>query len=236
MWRLCDLHNHTHPDTDSSDSFDASAFLADCQRFGLDVVAVTDHDHTDNLDAILAISDSFDIEVVPGVELSTDRGHVLALSPSRDDLPILREYMQRIGVATDKRADFDEVLEVLREDRGQHKPRFQDSILLIGAHVDRTASLLAPGTSDAVDVQIRRARKLSALEISSDEVLEDWRNGGLKGSHEPLTLIRGSDTHFPLERRLVGTWLYLPDITANAFRRAFAIPEASVRDNQPYPE
>ena len=81
MWRKCDFHRHTTPDASGEFNFDARDFLFECVRDGLDVVAVTDHDQTDHIDAVVAEAANHDITVVPGVEISTDRGHILALSP-----------------------------------------------------------------------------------------------------------------------------------------------------------
>ena len=53
MWRLCDLHNHTTPNERyENEPLDAHAFVASCVSAGLDVVAITDHDHIDHIDAI----------------------------------------------------------------------------------------------------------------------------------------------------------------------------------------
>ena len=81
MWRKCDLHRHTVPDAEGDFDFDPQDFLQECVSDGLEVVAVTDHDRTDHIEAVVREAANHDVIVVPGVEISTDRGHVLALGP-----------------------------------------------------------------------------------------------------------------------------------------------------------
>ena len=74
-----DLHTHSNV----SDGTDSPAELVRAaERAGLDIVALTDHDTTDGWDAALEAGAAGDIEVVPGLEISTElrgRGvHLLA--------------------------------------------------------------------------------------------------------------------------------------------------------------
>ena len=78
MWRLCDLHNHTTPNEQCSRAWDPEAFVRSCTEAGLDVVAVTDHDHCNHLPDALNAAGGSDLVVVPGIEVSTDHGHILA--------------------------------------------------------------------------------------------------------------------------------------------------------------
>ena len=96
MWRKCDLHRHTTPDAPGEFEFEPQKFLLECVGDGLDVVAVTDHDRTDHIDALMEEAPNHDIIVVPGAEISTDRGHVLALAPSGDGRIILDELYGRV--------------------------------------------------------------------------------------------------------------------------------------------
>ena len=82
MWRRCDLHNHTPPNEQfPAAKWDAGSYVAACVVAGLDVVAITDHNCINRADAVCEAADGTGLEVVPGVELSTDRGHLLVLSP-----------------------------------------------------------------------------------------------------------------------------------------------------------
>ena len=96
MWRKCDLHRHTTPDGQGEFQFDPEDFLLACVNDGLDVVAVTDHDSTDHIDAVMEAAKNRDIIVIPGVEISTDRGHILALAPGAGGRNVLGGVVKRV--------------------------------------------------------------------------------------------------------------------------------------------
>ena len=96
MWRKVDLHTHTHPDDGESD-FSAEAFVQWALDGNLNVVAVTDHMVLDRVEPVIAQAHSMELTVVPGVELHTDRGHVLAVAPGPGGADSLRSLMDRLG-------------------------------------------------------------------------------------------------------------------------------------------
>lgn len=67
--QIVDLHTHT---TESDGSFTPEELIAEAKRVGLSAIAITDHDTVTGIKkAALAAADC-DIELIPGVELSTD--------------------------------------------------------------------------------------------------------------------------------------------------------------------
>jgi 3',5'-nucleoside bisphosphate phosphatase len=104
MTSLCDLHLHTT----ASDGSDTPAHLvAQARRLGLRVIAITDHDSTEGVAEALAAARGSDLEVIPGIEVSTDvpagEVHVLGYFVNTADealqsiLRLLRE--SRVGRA-----------------------------------------------------------------------------------------------------------------------------------------
>lgn len=69
MKRTIDLHTHT---TASDGSLDPSELVRAAHEAGLAAVAITDHDTVDGVARALQAGRKLDIEVVAGVELSTD--------------------------------------------------------------------------------------------------------------------------------------------------------------------
>lgn len=75
---LADLHIHTMYSWDGTCS--VSAVLKRAAEFtDLNVVAITDHDEIEGALEAMELAPSYGIEVVPGCEISTADGHVLAL-------------------------------------------------------------------------------------------------------------------------------------------------------------
>jgi predicted metal-dependent phosphoesterase TrpH len=70
-----DLHVHTHYSRDSLITPEELVIYA--KKRGLDGVAITDHDR---LDSALKIARETDFFIVPGMEISSSNGHVVALN------------------------------------------------------------------------------------------------------------------------------------------------------------
>lgn len=73
-----DLHMHTTASDGVADVQTLLAFVAD-ERPDLDVIAITDHDTLDASLWAYQRRDRYPFDVVPGVEVSSQAGHVLAL-------------------------------------------------------------------------------------------------------------------------------------------------------------
>lgn len=107
-----DLHTHT---TVSDGRLSPEALVRRAHAGGVRCLAVTDHDNTDGLAAARATAEELRVELIPGIELSTDLGnqsvHILGyflryedpsfqewLLPMRDDrLSRARAMVQRLG-------------------------------------------------------------------------------------------------------------------------------------------
>lgn len=79
---LIDLHNHTYPKSD--DSFISADELVDAARAaGLDGICLTEHDDFWPAAAAAELTRRHGILVLPGAEINTDAGHVLAFGLDR---------------------------------------------------------------------------------------------------------------------------------------------------------
>jgi predicted metal-dependent phosphoesterase TrpH len=77
-----DLHIHTTYSMDGTAS--VREVLESAVRAGLDVIAVTDHNEVRGALEAREMSTRFGVEVVPGVEVSTRDGHLVALFVEQD--------------------------------------------------------------------------------------------------------------------------------------------------------
>lgn len=74
---LADLHIHTVYSYDGTASI--PAVLARAKQVGLDVIAITDHDEIRGALKAFELASRFEVEVIPGVEITTAEGDLLAL-------------------------------------------------------------------------------------------------------------------------------------------------------------
>src|SRR4051812_40656611 len=81
-----DLHVHTYADTEESPQPNLDAYIAAATTAGLSVLAVTDHNTARFARAAVDAAAEKGILLLPGVEISTHDGHLLALfSPNALD-------------------------------------------------------------------------------------------------------------------------------------------------------
>ena len=69
MNKTIDLHVHS---TASDGTFTPTELVAEAKRCGLSAFALTDHDTVDGISEALAAGEASRLEVIPGVELSTE--------------------------------------------------------------------------------------------------------------------------------------------------------------------
>ncbi len=237
MWRKCDLHRHTTPDNQPEFNFNPCDFLSECVTEGLDVVAVTDHDRTDHIQAVMKEAPNYGITIVPGVEISTDRGHILALSPGDSGQTVLDELCGRVPrVVGSSTVEFNRLTNALSEERPSEAGLFRNYVVLIGAHADQHGSILASQQPASLGDQVLKAQQLQALEVVDGQTLAIWRNG-IKQTEVVMALLQNSDAHPTVGHTARSTWIYLPEVTTQHLRHAFATHEASISlDQQPPPD
>jgi predicted metal-dependent phosphoesterase TrpH len=94
---LADLHVHTTYSWDGT--MTPAAALQAASLAGLDVIAITDHDEIRGAYAAQELAGKYGVEVIPGIEINTADGHLLALFV-HELVPAglsLRETLDRIG-------------------------------------------------------------------------------------------------------------------------------------------
>jgi predicted metal-dependent phosphoesterase TrpH len=98
-----DLHVHSIYSWDGVSSLEE--ILSSAKTAGLDVIAITDHDAIEGALRAVKLASRHPIEVIPGVEISTADGHLIALFveglfvPGRPALETVLEIGARGGIA-----------------------------------------------------------------------------------------------------------------------------------------
>jgi len=80
---LADLHIHTIYSYDATSSVSGVLKYA-ADHAQLDVVAITDHDKIDGALEALELAPSYNVDVIPGIEVTTAEGHLLTLFVTKD--------------------------------------------------------------------------------------------------------------------------------------------------------
>lgn len=230
MWRRIDLHNHTNPNEKCDAIWDPESWVQSAIDADLEVVAVTDHDRCERYEELAKTAGSR-LAVLPGVEISTDRGHVLVISVGDEGATIVKEFCVRLGIRPERQINLDALLAMLQEEASSGR-LFAAHVVTIAAHADLEGHLLGAKNSLSLPRQLEYAQQLTAIEVCRDNVLLEWQSGGVKQGPQ-LVLTRGSDTHDPDSRRPVDMWMFLAEFSIESLQHAFALPESSLEFEPP---
>jgi predicted metal-dependent phosphoesterase TrpH len=95
----CDLHIHTNYSRDGESSIED--IIRRAEIVGLDAIAITDHDTIEGARAALKIPTS--VLIIPGIEISTKQGHLIALG-TLTEFPKGLDVLETIAIAHEKGA------------------------------------------------------------------------------------------------------------------------------------
>lgn len=193
-WRV-DLHVHTPGSRDTHESSrdrGADDVVATAMARGLEVIAVTDHNSVEWCEPVREAAGQTPLIVLPGIEISTREGHLLAVFDSDKPIGQLRELLIAIGI---READFgsldiiadggiDEVAQAVAEEAG----------VAIAAHVaaERGFFVMAPAGARRSDIHACEA--LAAFETNDTALAEELVTGGAGRYPRSVACIQGSDS------------------------------------------
>jgi len=90
----CDLHNHTCLSPCAQLDMHPRALVAACLAQGLDLVAITDHNASENIVHVMQAARDTPLVVIPGMEVTTkEEAHVLALFASLETVGLFQEII-----------------------------------------------------------------------------------------------------------------------------------------------
>lgn len=94
---LADIHMHSIYSYDGTAS--VTAILKRAQQIGLDAIAITDHDEINGSLKAMELAPNFGVEVIPGIEVTTAEGDLLALNVTEKIQPnrSLIETVLKVG-------------------------------------------------------------------------------------------------------------------------------------------
>lgn len=198
-YKKMDLHVHTPESVCYNDGrVNAGNIIQAALDAKLDAIAITDHNSVKGIDGIREAAKGTNLNIIPGVELTTRHGHFLALFEVDTPVKQLEKFLDDIGLETQGRGDahtmiaeeIETVLQKIKEYGG----------IAIAAHIDRWPS----GFLETKDTRKRKQgihenEYLDAIEITIPKNRQAWRNGQVRGYPMKRSCTQGSDAHNPDE-------------------------------------
>lgn len=224
-----DFHIHTPDSLCFGDSSVTAEQLVDAAlAAGLEAIAVTDHNTFEGVDRIRDAGRRSGLAVFPGVELSTDSGHVLALFDPEDAVARLEMLLDAVGVGPDGRGDGASFVKDGMEDVFRKIVEWDG--MAIAAHIERwPTGFLQTKERAKVKARIHGSRYLSALEITQPQNKTLWNSGEMKGFSKSYACIQGSDAHALAHIGRRPTYLRLPSLDLKGLRLVFDDYETRIR-------
>ena len=195
VYRKADLHVHTPRSTCYNEKGVTPRQIVErAIEAGLDLIAVTDHNMVAAVDEMRSAAEGTALAILPGVELTTPEGHVLALFDSGAPAAELEDFLTYAGVMKEWWGDghfsvelpMDEVFRRIDERGG----------VAIAAHIERWPSgLLEANRPPKIKAAIHASPCLSALEITIPADKAAWNEGRVRGYPVKRACIQSSDAH-----------------------------------------
>ena len=227
-FRKVDLHIHTPKSACYSDlSVDPEQIVEAALAVDLEAIAITDHNTVEAVGDIREIGREEGLLVFPGIELSTEGGHILALFELDTPVERLRNFLDYLGIFWEGWGDAasvadgktEEVLEKIKERGG----------IAIATHIERWPSgFLQTNQPRRVKMAIHASKYLNALEITISQNKSQWNDGRVRHYPKKYACIQGSDAHALEEIGRRPVYIQAEVLNLDALRSAFLDYEAKI--------
>lgn len=195
---------------------------------GLGAIAITDHNTFAGVDEIRRLGNQEGLTVFPGVEVSTEAGHVLALFDPSTPSAQLDVFLLSLGLDGAAMGDGARLVEGDIEDVfrkiGEHGG------IAIAAHIDRwPTGFLEAAESRLAAMRIHGSSYLKALEITQPQNKSTWNEGNMRGFPKRYACIQNSDAHALADIGRRTTYLKLASRDLDGLRLALNDYEENIR-------
>lgn len=223
-----ELHSHSEGSHDGRDPVER--MLGRAESIGLDAIAVTDHDAIEESLRAVETATEYDVVAIPGIEVSSEAGHVLALGveelvPARLPFEETVDRIHELGGTAVVPHPYQDLREGVLANVGEERIAIADAIEVFNSRfltgrTNRRARKLATergmpmtaGSDAHVSGMIGRGTTLvDAEECTVEGILDAIRAGNteIDGRRTPLrvTLRQAGGTAKRRLRKRVGTYL-----------------------------
>lgn len=185
----------------------------------LQAIAITDHNASEGTGYVKEYAGNNGLVIFPGVELSTQGGHVLGLFEVTTAAAIIEDLLESVGIPEEARGDgtvmtkssIEEVFFEIHKRDG----------LAIAAHIERWPSGFLETKEDRkTKIRIHSSDYLAALEITQPQNKDLWCEGKMRNYPKKYPCLQGSDAHSLVDIGRRPTYLKLEKINLANLRRA----------------
>lgn len=227
-----DLHTHTPASKDFGEkTITAEEYVNTALAKDLNILAITDHNSAEWVDAVRDAAKRTNLHVFPGVEVTTPICHILAVFDPAFSKEKLDDFLSAVGVTSEKRGKQDAlaeqpetVLQKIKEFGG----------IAIASHANSSNGLLKHPKGQYKQ-RIYHRDDLTALEFTDREDIENFSQGKIPG-YESKACVQGSDAHSLTTLGQRFTYLKMDGVSLRGIHQAFLDYEVRVRFDWNFPE
>lgn len=195
-WFKADLHVHTPASSDMAEKWKAATpdqVVKIALEQGIEVLGVTDHNSAAWCDAVQEAAKDTDLAVFPGVEISTQQGHLLALFNPGTPAAEIEQLLVRLGI---NQSEFGNLHVAATKGIAEASQEIDKAGgVAIAAHVERERGFLKAITVGAERQRALAARDLWALEIVDPKLRETYQTGEKVAGKRRIACIQSSDCY-----------------------------------------
>lgn len=233
FWAI-DLHLHTPASADVNASLYGAAtpieLVEAAMVAGLDAIAVTDHNTCSWCDEVATAALNKPLVVLPGVEISTTEGHLLAVWEEGTPSRTIDELLVRLGIGMNDQGKLDIAAEVGFATAA--KEISAAGGLAVAAHIDKARGLLRL----EVAAHVRRTLLepcLSAVEVADLATVPVLNNK--VNNARVLACLLASDAHLVAAIGNRRTWIKAARPDLIGLKHALSDPDLRIRLLEPQP-
>ena len=193
-WLKADLHVHTPASLDMDEKWQG-AMPEDVVQIalekGLDLIGITDHNTAEWCDLVRKAADGTPLTVLPGVEISTHQGHLLALFDTDVCATEIEDFLLGVGI---RRSEFGSLDAVTDKGIVEVSNHIADAGgVAIAAHVDGNRGFLKMIKAGGERKRVYATKNLWAMEILDNSLRDAYQSGSISGYTRRMPCLQFSD-------------------------------------------
>ena len=221
-----DFHVHTPASSDYKDKQATPKDIVEAAlAAGLDAIVITDHNTAALVDAVTLAAAGSELVVFPGIEITANGGHVLAVFDPLTPESTLNEVLLLSGISAHQRGSENSIghdlLKVIETIAGRG--------IAIGAHADGPKGFLTTTTQGQAAMRVYNNTALTAMELIDLTKVSDYNQGKVSGYPRRMAVIQGSDAHSLAKIGARATYVKMQKLTLSGLRQAFDEPILRIR-------